>query len=257
VREIVFDTETTGLNPIGGDRIIEIAAIEILDDKITDNKFNVYIDPERDVPDSAFRVHGISREFLINKPIFNQIIDKFLIFIGNDPIIAHNAEFDLNFLNEELRRAGRPPLENNLVIDTLALARQKHPGAANSLDALCARYGIDRSRRTKHGALIDTEILAEVYLELKCGRQKSLSFSVQKEARKLDHAGLLTIRMQSLIHELNFDDDLRHQEYIGSWNGKALWEAYGPKTNGQSLMAPLTLPGSARIFPALSNTKNL
>ncbi len=138
MREIVFDTETTGLDPIGGDRVIEIAAIEIFDDKITDNTFHVYIDPQRDIPASAFRVHGISREFLIDKPIFNNIIDKFLTFIGEDPIIAHNAEFDLKFINEELRRAGRPSLGNNLVIDTLALARQKYPGTANSLDALCA-----------------------------------------------------------------------------------------------------------------------
>jgi len=229
VREVVFDTETTGLDPIGGDRVIEIAAIEIIDDKLTDKIFHVYINPQRDVPDSAFRIHGISREFLNDKPIFIDIIDNFINFIGNDPIIAHNAEFDLKFINEELRRARRPSLENNLVIDTLVLARQKHPGAANSLDALCARYGIDRSRRTKHGALIDTEILAEVYLELKCGRQKSLSFSVQKEARKIEHGGLQTIRIKTLIPEVNADEVLRHQEYIGIWNGKALWEEYAPK----------------------------
>jgi len=229
VREVVFDTETTGLDPIGGDRVIEIAAIEIIDDKLTDKIFHVYINPQRDVPDSAFRIHGISREFLNDKPIFIDIIDNFINFIGNDPIIAHNAEFDLKFINEELRRARRPSLENNMVIDTLVLARQKHPGAANSLDALCARYGIDRSRRTKHGALIDTEILAEVYLELKCGRQKSLSFSVQKEARKIEHGGLQTIRIKTLIPEVTADEVLRHQEYIGIWNGKALWEEYAPK----------------------------
>ncbi|HEY5138309.1 MAG TPA: DNA polymerase III subunit epsilon, partial [Methylococcales bacterium] len=146
MREVVFDTETTGLDPTGGDRLIEIAAMEIINDKLTDKIFHVYINPQRDVPDSAFRVHGISREFLNDKPIFIEIIDKFIDFIGDDPIIAHNAEFDLKFINEELRRARRPSLENNLVIDTLVLARQKHPGAANSLDALCARYGIDRSR---------------------------------------------------------------------------------------------------------------
>jgi DNA polymerase-3 subunit epsilon len=229
VREIIFDTETTGLDPAGGDRIIEIAAIEILNDKLTDKIFHVYVDPQRDVPDSSFKVHGISRDFLINKPIFSQIMDEFLHFIGEDPLIAHNAEFDLKFINEELRRAGRPALENNLIIDTLALARQKHPGAANSLDALCARYGIDRSRRTKHGALIDTEILAEVYLELKCGRQKSMSFSVQKDARKIEHFGLQTIRVQSLIHEVTFVEGTHHQEYIETWNGKALWGEYAPK----------------------------
>jgi DNA polymerase-3 subunit epsilon len=232
VREIVFDTETTGLDPIGGDRVIEIAAIEIINDKLTDNSFHVYINPERDIPDSAFRVHGISREFLLDKPIFCQVIDKFIEFIGEDPIIAHNAEFDLKFINEELRRAGRSSLEKNVVIDTLALARQKHPGAANSLDALCTRYGIDRSRRTKHGALIDTEILAEVYLELKCGRQKSLSFSVQKEKRKIEHVGLQTIRVETLIHEITSDEDVKHRAYIENWNGKALWGAYASDGTG-------------------------
>jgi DNA polymerase-3 subunit epsilon len=232
VREIVFDTETTGLDPIGGDRVIEIAAIEILNDKLTDNIFHVYINPERDVPDSAFKVHGISRDFLLDKPIFCQVMDQFIEFIGEDPIIAHNAEFDLKFINEELRRAGRSSLEKNLVIDTLALARQKHPGAANSLDALCTRYGIDRSRRTKHGALIDTEILAEVYLELKCGRQKSLSFSVQKEARKIEHVGLQTIRVKNLIHEITSDEDVKHRAYIENWNGKALWGAYASDETG-------------------------
>ena len=232
VREIVFDTETTGLDPIGGDRVIEIAAIEIINDKLTDNSFHVYINPERDIPDSAFRVHGISRDFLLDKPIFCQVIDQFIEFIGEDPIIAHNAEFDLKFINEELRRAGRSSLEKNVVIDTLALARQKHPGAANSLDALCTRYGIDRSRRTKHGALIDTEILAEVYLELKCGRQKSLSFSVQKEKRKIEHVGLQTIRVETLIHEITSDEDVKHRAYIENWNGKALWGAYASDGTG-------------------------
>jgi len=232
VREIVFDTETTGLDPIGGDRVIEIAATEIINDKLTDKSFHVYINPERDIPDSAFRVHGISRDFLLDKPIFCQVIDQFIEFIGEDPIIAHNAEFDLKFINEELRRAGRSSLEKNVVIDTLALARQKHPGAANSLDALCTRYGIDRSRRTKHGALIDTEILAEVYLELKCGRQKSLSFSVQKEKRKIEHVGLQTIRVETLIHEITSDEDVKHRAYIENWNGKALWGAYASDGTG-------------------------
>ena len=232
MREIVFDTETTGLDPIGGDRVIEIAATEIINDKLTDKSFHVYINPERDIPDSAFRVHGISRDFLLDKPIFCQVIDQFIEFIGEDPIIAHNAEFDLKFINEELRRAGRSSLEKNVVIDTLALARQKHPGAANSLDALCTRYGIDRSRRTKHGALIDTEILAEVYLELKCGRQKSLSFSVQKEKRKIEHVGLQTIRVETLIHEITSDEDVKHRAYIENWNGKALWGAYASDGTG-------------------------
>src|SRR5208282_85541 len=185
MREIILDTETTGLDPAGGDRIVEIAALEIFNGYLTENKFHTYINPERDMPDSAFKVHGISEVFLNDKPTFVSIVDLFLDFIGQDPIVAHNADFDVRFINAEMERVGRSPIGNDRVIDTLALARRKHPGASNSLDALCARYGIDRSRRSKHGALIDSEILAEVYIELKGGRQTSLTFSSSKEARRI------------------------------------------------------------------------
>ncbi len=228
MREIVLDTETTGLDPLGGDRIIEIAAMEIIDESLTGMKFHVFLNPDRNIPDSAFKVHGISNDFIKDKPFFSDVLDGFLEFIGDDPLVAHNAEFDLKFLNEELRRAGRPPLERNQVIDTLALARRKHPGASNSLDALCARYGIDRSQRTKHGALIDTRILADVYLELKCGRQKSLSFSIQKVARRIEHNGLQTLRHRPLTPEIDHEEALKHEHFIRTWKGQALWSIYAP-----------------------------
>lgn len=227
MREIVLDTETTGLDPLGGDRIIEIAALEIVNEYLTGKKFHVYINPQREIPDSAFKIHGISNEFVRDKPFFCDILDDFIEFIGDAPLVAHNAEFDLKFINEELRRAGRPPLETNLVIDTLALARRKHPGAPNSLDALCLRYGIDRSHRLKHGALIDTGILADVYLEMKFGRQKSLSFSVPKEKRKINHYGLQTFRHRPLMHEMDNDEASKHASFIRNWTGKALWSIYG------------------------------
>ncbi len=226
MREIVFDTETTGLDPLGGDRIIEIAAVEIVNNVLTDNSYHAYIDPQRDIPDSAFRVHGISREFLLGKPAFSNIVDDFLQFIGDDTLIAHNAEFDINFINAELKRIGRSPIEKNTVIDTLILARRKHPGASNSLDALCARYGIDKSRRVKHGALIDSEILAEVYLELKVGRQKSLSFTIQREVRKTERVGLLEDRLVGLAPLLVGDEIAEHDALVEKMPGLPLWTRY-------------------------------
>jgi DNA polymerase-3 subunit epsilon len=156
MREVILDTETTGLDPAGGDRIVEIAALELFNGSITERKFHAYINPERDMPDSAFKVHGISQDFLSDKPVFDSIADLFIEFIGQDVIVAHNAEFDIKFLNAELERVGRAPIDNARVVDTLTLARRKHPGVSNSLDALCTRYGIDRTRRSKHGALIDS-----------------------------------------------------------------------------------------------------
>jgi DNA polymerase-3 subunit epsilon len=228
MREIVLDTETTGLDPLGGDRIIEIAAMEIVNEIITGIQFHVYLNPQRDIPDSAFKVHGISDQFIRDKPLFCDILDDFLEFIADDPLIAHNAEFDLKFINEELRRAGRRPLETNQIIDTLALARRKHPGAPNSLDALCVRYGIDRRHRTKHGALIDTGILAELYLELKCGRQKSLAFLIEKEERNINFNGLQTLRHRPLMPEIDHDEASKHEGLVRTCNGKALWSLYVP-----------------------------
>src|SRR5208337_4821061 len=203
MREVVLDTETTGLDPAGGDRIVEVAALELFNGSLTESKFHAYINPERDMPDSAFKVHGISQEFLRDKPKFDAIADLFIEFIGHDPIVAHNAEFDIKFLNAELERVGRAPIDNARVVDTLTLARRKHPGVSNSLDALCARYGVDRSRRSKHGALIDSEILAEVYMELKGGRQTSLSFSIAKKTRPIEPVRGLTQRSELLASYLS------------------------------------------------------
>ena len=166
MREIVLDTETTGLDPAKGHRIIEIGCVELLNAIPTGETFHVYIDPERDIPEEAFRVHGISDDFLAGKPVFAKIAEEFLTFTSGAKIIAHNAEFDLRFLNAELALLDFAPIPADRVIDTLSLTRRKFPGSANSLDALCLRYGIDTSRRTKHGALLDAEILAEVYARI-------------------------------------------------------------------------------------------
>jgi len=181
MREIVLDTETTGLSPGDGHRVLEIGAIEIAHQMATGKVFHKLVNPERDVPEDAQRVHGHTFEFLRDKPTFAEIVDEFLTFIGDAPLVIHNAEFDMAFVNEELERLGREPIGAQRVVDTLALARSKHPGMANSLDALCDRYRIDRTRRTKHGALLDAEILVEVYGELMGGRQRSLAFDDHPE----------------------------------------------------------------------------
>ena len=177
MREIVFDTETTGLDPYQGHRLIEIGCIELFNRFPTGQTFHVYVNPERDVPAEAFAVHGISAEQLKDKPRFAEIADDLLAFLGDAPLVAHNAMFDLGFLNAELERVGRGLVARERLIDTLLLARRRHPGGSNRLDDLCTRYGIDNSRRTKHGALLDAELLAEVYLELIGARQASLGLT--------------------------------------------------------------------------------
>jgi len=166
MREIILDTETTGLDPAEGHRIIEIGCVELLHSVPTGQTYHVYIDPQRDIPADAVKVHGITAEFLAGKPLFADIAQDFLKFIGDAKLVAHNAAFDMRFLNAELALLGLDPLDLERVVDTLSLARRRYPGASNSLDALCQRYGIDNSRRTKHGALLDAEILADVYVEL-------------------------------------------------------------------------------------------
>ena len=184
MREIVLDTETTGLDPAHGHRLVEIGAVEIVNQIATGAMFHALINPEREVPDEAFRIHGHSTAFLSDKPVFAAIVDEFLAFVGEDRLVIHNAEFDMRFLNAELSALGRPPIAAERVIDTLALARRKHPGAPDNLDALCDRYRIDRSRRVRHGALLDAEILVEVYGELTGGRQRSLSFAAIESGRR-------------------------------------------------------------------------
>ena len=175
MREIVFDTETTGLSPAGGDRIVEIGCIEMINRCETGREFHAYFHPERQMPSEAEAVHGLSDRFLSDKPKFHEKVDRLLEFIGDAPLIAHNAGFDFGFLNHELERCGRDPICLSRMICTLALARGRHPGAKHSLDALCTRFGVDRSQRVKHGALLDAQLLAQVYVELTGGRQIGLS----------------------------------------------------------------------------------
>ncbi|MCD7058431.1 DNA polymerase III subunit epsilon [Pelagibacterium xiamenense] len=180
-REIVLDTETTGLSPQQGDRLVEIGCVELVNHVPTGKNHHIYINPQRDMPEEAFKVHGLSDEFLRDKPLFAEVAEDFLAFIGDATLIIHNAPFDMGFLNAELEWIRRPALKNP-VIDTVMLAREKHPGARVSLDALCKHYGIDNSRRTLHGALLDSEILAEVYLELIGGRQVALALSAEAQS---------------------------------------------------------------------------
>ena len=171
MREIVLDTETTGLDPASGHRIVEIACLELVNHLPSGRTFQRYLNPDRDVPEDAFAVHGLSAVFLADKPRFHEIVDELLTFIDGAPLVIHNAEFDIRFLNAELTRAGMPALETAFAVDTLQMARRKYPGAPASLDALCRRFNIDNSARSLHGALLDAELLAEVYLELIGGRQ--------------------------------------------------------------------------------------
>jgi DNA polymerase-3 subunit epsilon len=182
MREIVLDTETTGLDPKDGHRVVEIGAIELLNHLPTGNVLQLYINPKRSMPSEAFEVHGISEEFLADKPIFAKIAQEFVDFVGDAKLVIHNASFDVRFLNAELKALDRDPIEMSQTIDTVAMARKKFPGAPASLDALCRRFGIDLSKREKHGALLDCELLAEVYLELTGGRQQGFGLDSVSES---------------------------------------------------------------------------
>jgi DNA polymerase-3 subunit epsilon len=177
MREIIFDTETTGFDPLTGDRMVEIGCIEMVGRVMTGATFHCYFNPERAMPPGAEAVHGLSDTFLSDKPLFASQAGALLEFIGDSPLVAHNASFDFGFLNMELERCGQLPVDLARMVDTIAIARSRHPGAKLSLDALCTRYGIDRSHRTKHGALLDAELLAQLYIELTGGRQIGLGFA--------------------------------------------------------------------------------
>ncbi len=181
MREIVFDTETTGLNPLTGDRMVEIGCVELFNRIETGRTFHAYFNPGRPMPAGAEAIHGLSDIFLSDKPSFHDRCEELLEFIADSPLIAHNASFDFGFLNHELRNCGRDLICLSRMIDTLALARQRHPGAKHSLDALCTRFGVDRSLRIKHGALIDAQLLAQCYIELTGGRQIGLSLAAERE----------------------------------------------------------------------------
>ncbi len=188
MREIALDTETTGLDPYSGHRIVEIGCVEMINHVRTANHFHIYLNPERDMPEEAYRVHGLSREFLSDKPLFRTIADAFLEFIQDDPLVIHNAQFDMKFINAELEKLGYPALPMSRTIDTVPMARKKFPGSPANLDALCKRFGVDNAARTKHGALLDAELLADVYLELKGGRQSTLGLAKDQAASQEEGA---------------------------------------------------------------------
>jgi DNA polymerase-3 subunit epsilon len=227
MREIVLDTETTGLDPLQGHRVVEIGCVELLNRIPTGNTFHCYLNPERDMPAEAFNVHGLSLEFLKDKPLFSAVADDFLAFLDDSVLIAHNASFDFGFLCHELERAKREVLTRDRVIDTIALARRKHSAGPYSLDALCARYGIDNSKRTKHGALLDAEILAEVYLELIGARQASLILMDNLNGRigKRKAAAQRPIALPARITEA---DIAAHRDFIATFGDTPLWRQYLP-----------------------------
>jgi len=227
-REIVIDTETTGLNPLTGDRVVEIGGVELFNHVPTGRHFHKYINPERRMTEEAFQVHGLGDDFLADKPRFAEIVDEMIGFFGDATLIAHNAPFDVQFLNFELEKARRPSLGNQ-IIDTVTLAREKHPGARVSLDALCKHYGIDNSRRTLHGALLDSEILADVYLELIGGRQVTLALveetrTVVTGATLVAHAA--PQRPTPLPPRLDAEQIAAHLGLIKTMGEAALWGYY-------------------------------
>lgn len=229
MREIVFDTETTGLDPKTGDRLVEIGCVEVVNRFPTGRNFHVYLNPGRPVPKEAFDVHGLSDEFLADKPRFDDVADDFIAFVGEAQLVAHNASFDMGFINFELKASGRSIFGAERVVDTLMMARRKHPGAPASLDALCNRYGIDRSKRIKHGALLDAELLAEVYLELTGGRQAGLDLAVAVQTAAASETGgrvALRPRPTPLPSRLSPTEADAHAAFIAAIGEKALWNAY-------------------------------
>ncbi|MCP1911425.1 DNA polymerase-3 subunit epsilon [Bradyrhizobium elkanii] len=231
MREIVLDTETTGLDPLRGDRLVEIGCVEIFNRMPTGQTYHVYINPERDMPADAFAVHGLSTEFLASKPLFNEVVDEFLAFIGDTPLVIHNASFDISFINAELDRIKRKAIPKDQLVDTLLLARRKHPGVSNRLDDLCSRYQIDNSRRTKHGALLDAELLAEVYIDLIGARQSQLILASEtSDARAGGHSGDTPRRQREtpLLARVSDADREAHRAFIATLGDKPIWNDYLP-----------------------------
>jgi DNA polymerase-3 subunit epsilon len=226
MREIVLDTETTGLDPLRGDRLVEIGCVEIFNRMPTGQTFHRYINPQREMPKEAFEVHGLSTEFLADKPLFSAVADEFLAFVNDAPLVIHNASFDIGFINAELEKISRPPIPRERLVDTLLLARRKHPGVSNRLDDLCSRYAIDNSRRTKHGALLDAELLAEVYIDLIGARQSQLVLadSVQIRVSTLDAPRRQ--RMAPLLPRLTAAELAAHSAFIATLGEKPLWSEF-------------------------------
>jgi len=225
MREIVLDTETTGLDPASGHRVVEIGAVEISNLIPTGRYFHCYIDPERDMPEDAFRVHGLSREFLAQHRVFKHVAAEFLDFVEDAPLVIHNAEFDTRFLNAEFSLINLSPLSAARIIDTLAMARRRHPGGPNSLDALCQRYAIDLSRREKHGALLDAQLLAEVYAELCGGRQAALSLQTVHAVRLAASNDLLRRRPEPLAPRLSAAEAAGHLAFVATLKSP-IWDQY-------------------------------
>ncbi len=225
MREIVLDTETTGLDPAAGDRIVEIGAVELANHVPTGRTYHQYLNPQRDMPAEAFQVHGLSEEFLSDKPLFAQIAQDFLDFLDGAPMVIHNASFDMKFLNAELGWAGLPLLPPDQAIDTLTIARQKYPGSPASLDALSRRFGIDNSARTLHGALLDSEILADVYLELIGGRQPDfgLGSTGATATTATNDDWRPPLRPQPLPPRLTADETAAHAAFVAGLGDQTLW----------------------------------
>jgi DNA polymerase-3 subunit epsilon len=227
MREIVLDTETTGFDPLEGDRIVEIGAVELLNHMPTGRTYHQYINPERSMPKDAFEVHGLGDDFLRDKPVFRAIAQDFLDFVKSDRLVIHNASFDMKFLNHELKQVGKPTLPMTQALDTLLIARKKFPGSPASLDALCRRFGVDNSGREKHGALLDSEILAEVYLELIGGRQPDFALAPKPEQSKSatgeDIDWRPSQRPVALLSRLTDAEAEAHAAFVAKLGETAIW----------------------------------
>ena len=233
LREIVLDTETTGLDPRTGDRIVEIGCLELVNRFPSGREWHHYFNPDRDMPREAFHVHGISAEFLRDKPRFKDLADAFADFIGDAVLVIHNASFDIGFLNHELGKVGHAPLSMDRAVDTLALARRKHPGSPATLDALCKRYGIDTTVRSKHGALVDCKLLADVYVEMLGERQARLELASDRSVHAPSPTAASAIRSSArtpvrarprpLAPRLTADDLALHETFVAQLGPRAIW----------------------------------
>jgi DNA polymerase-3 subunit epsilon len=232
MRELVLDTETTGLDPKDGHRVIELACVELINYIPTGTHWHWYFNPERDVPKAATDVHGLTAAFLADKPLFGAAAEEIVAVLGDARLIIHNAAFDIGFLNHEFGRLGHAPLSMERVTDTLALARRKHPGSPNNLDALCRRYGIDNSTRVKHGALLDCELLADVYLGLTGGGQAGLDLALQSANAKTESQIVVQVRDKPLPPRLCAEEETAHAAFIASLGPNALWLRFGQALAG-------------------------
>jgi DNA polymerase III subunit epsilon len=225
MREIALDTETTGFEPHEGHRIVEIGCVEMIGRVRTGRSFHCYLNPERSMPEGAFQVHGLSSSFLSDKPKFSEVAEKFLAFMGDTPMVIHNADFDIKFVNAELKKVGLPLFPNDRAFCTLKYARKKFPGSPASLDALCKRFNIDLSSRTRHGALLDAELLADMYLELMGGAQEALNLAAETvaAAEKTEEIQTVARVLEARAHGASEEEKVRHKEFLGKIKNP-LWQ---------------------------------